>query len=254
MTEAMSFPTRRDRVRAATMEEITATARRLLVEQGPEAASLRAIAREMGLTAPALYRYYKSREELLRHVIAQIFRELADGIQRAIDEADARYLAERGAEERARLTAKMIAACREFRRWALVNKEEFALLFAAPLPRIGDLGIEIVQQSVVEFAGAFYTLFIELWEALPFPAPRPPDVDLSVSAQFAQFREKLFSDAPDGAIVIFMHCWVLLYGAVSMEVFGHAAFTFCDPAPMFDLILADLARLVGLEYPLPPSR
>ena len=53
MTESPSL-TRRDRLRAATMGEITATARRLLVEQGPEAASLRAIAREMGMTAPGL--------------------------------------------------------------------------------------------------------------------------------------------------------------------------------------------------------
>ena len=39
---------RRDRQRAATVEEIIQTARRLLVESGPEAMSLRAIAREMG--------------------------------------------------------------------------------------------------------------------------------------------------------------------------------------------------------------
>ena len=66
MTQASAPPPpRRDRMRAATMEEITATARRLLVEQGPEAASLRAIAREMGMTAPGLYRYYSSRDVLL---------------------------------------------------------------------------------------------------------------------------------------------------------------------------------------------
>ena len=57
---------RRDRVRAATIEEIKETARRLLVTKGPEAVSLRAIAREMGMTAPALYRYFGSREDLLR--------------------------------------------------------------------------------------------------------------------------------------------------------------------------------------------
>ena len=68
------------------MEEITATARRLLVEQGPDATSLRAIAREMGMTAPGLYRYYSSREELLRHVVASIFRELSGDVRRAIDE------------------------------------------------------------------------------------------------------------------------------------------------------------------------
>ena len=61
-------PSRRDRLRAATIEEIIATARRLLVTSGPEAVSLRAIAREMGMTAPGLYRYFDSHEELLRHV------------------------------------------------------------------------------------------------------------------------------------------------------------------------------------------
>ena len=78
----MSSPTetasRRDRVRAATAQEIKQTARRLLVDQGTEAVTLRAIAREIGMTAPALYRYFGSHEELLRSVVGDIFTELAD--------------------------------------------------------------------------------------------------------------------------------------------------------------------------------
>lgn len=46
--------TRRERLRAATVDEIMRTARRLLVDEGQAAISLRAIAREMGMTAPAL--------------------------------------------------------------------------------------------------------------------------------------------------------------------------------------------------------
>ena len=61
-------PSRRDRLRAATSEEIIQTARRLLVQSGPEAVTLRAIAREMGMTVPGLYRYFDSHDELLRHV------------------------------------------------------------------------------------------------------------------------------------------------------------------------------------------
>jgi len=53
---------RRDRLRAATVQEIKQTARRLLVSQGPDAVTLRAIAREMGMTAPGLYRYFSSHE------------------------------------------------------------------------------------------------------------------------------------------------------------------------------------------------
>ncbi len=38
-----------------------------------------------------------------------------------------------------------------------------------------------------------------------------------------------------------------------MEVFGHLGFTLDDAAPMFEFTLADLARLVGLEYALPAT-
>ena len=54
----------RERLRAATIQEIKATARRLLVTQGPHSVTLRAIAREMGMTAPGLYRYFPSHEDL----------------------------------------------------------------------------------------------------------------------------------------------------------------------------------------------
>ena len=77
-------PSRRDRVRAATTQEIIQTARKLLVQDGPEAISLRAIAREMGMTAPALYRYFGSHEDLLRHVVADIFTELATHVRTAV--------------------------------------------------------------------------------------------------------------------------------------------------------------------------
>src|SRR5215472_8388491 len=103
MVQAQVQPlSRRDRVRAATTQEIMQTARRLLAEEGPDAVTLRAIAREMGMTAPALYRYFGSHEDLIMHVIGDIFTELGEGIAAAIEVAGAN------------MTAKMVAACREF--------------------------------------------------------------------------------------------------------------------------------------------
>jgi AcrR family transcriptional regulator len=243
-------PARRDRLRAATMEEITATARRLLVEQGPEAASLRAIAREMGMTAPGLYRYYSSREVLLRHVVADMFRELSGDIRQAI--AAAHDSAGQGAPT---ATLKMIAACREFRRWALGHKEEFALLFGVPLPGLDDGRFDIAQECALEFAGTFYTLFLDLWNRVRFPVPSDEEIEPELRAQLDRFRDKLglSTDLPTGAHLIFLRCWILLYGAVSMEVFGHLGFALTDPAPMFELTLRDLARIIGLEYPIPDA-
>jgi hypothetical protein len=42
---------------------------------------------------------------------------------------------------------------------------------------------------------------------------------------------------------------VRLYGIVSLEVFGHLSFALDDGRPMFELMLSEMAPLVGLEYP-----
>ena len=243
-------PSRRDRLRAATIEEIISTARQLLVRSGPEAVSLRAIARDMGMTAPGLYRYFSSHEELLRHVCASIFTELSGDIHRAIQAAAA---SADGApeQERARLTLKMAAACREFRRWALNHKEEFGLLFGVPLPGLNDGRYDIADECALAFAGTFFALFLELWSKARFPVPAAADIDPVLREELSRYRDALGSDIPVGAVLTFLRCWTVLYGAVSMEVFGHMSFALEDAAPMFEFTLGDLAALVGLQYPLP---
>jgi AcrR family transcriptional regulator len=243
-------PSRRDRLRAATTEEIIQTARRLLVQSGPEAVTLRAIAREMGMTAPGLYRYFDSHEELLRHVCADIFTELGEGIRQAIEAAAA---APAGAADQvtAKLTVKMVAACREFRRWSLSHQAEFGLLFGVPLPGLDDGRYDIADECALAFAGTFFTLFLELWTRVPFPVPDAADIDPGLRDQLGRYRDLLGSDIPVGAVLTFLRCWTVLYGAVAMEVFGHMRFALSDPAPMFEITLGDLAALIGLRYPLP---
>jgi AcrR family transcriptional regulator len=243
------MPSRRDRLRAATSEEIIATARRLLVDSGPEAVTLRAIAREMGMTAPGLYRYFDNRDELVRHICANIFTELGSDIHQAIEAA----VPPAGAADpvTAKLTVKMAAACQEFRRWALNHQAEFSLLFGVPLPGLDDGRYDIADECAMAFAGTFFTLFLELWSMVPFPVPDAADIDPGLRDQLSRYRELLGSDIPVGAVLTFLRCWTVLYGAVAMEVFGHLRFALSDPAPMFEITLGDLAALIGLRYPLP---
>ena len=248
-------PSRRDRLRAATIEEIIATARQLLVKDGPEAVSLRAIAREMGMTAPGLYRYFGNYEELVRHLSASIFTELGNDIRRAIEAADPPAGPARGGDAdawyRAKLAVKMVAACREFRRWALDHRGEFALLFGVPLPGLDDGRYDIADECALAFAGTFFTLFLELWQKVPFPVPADEQIDPGLRDQLGRYRDALGASLPLGAMLTFLRCWTVLYGAVAMEVFGHMSFALDDPAPMFEITLGDLAALVGLRYPLP---
>jgi AcrR family transcriptional regulator len=248
--DAVLPPSRRDRLRAATTEEIIQTARRLLVTSGPDAVSLRAIAREMGMTAPGLYRYFGSHEELVRHVIAGIFTELSRDIHQAIEAAAGP--AEPTPDQTAtKLTIKLVAACREFRRWALNHQAEFGLLFGVPLPGLDDGRYDIADECALTLAGTFFTLFLELWRAAPFPVPPLEQVDPGLRDQLSRYRDALGTDLPVGAVLTFLRCWTVLYGAVSMEVFGHLRFALQDAAPMFEMTLSDLASLVGLRYPLP---
>jgi AcrR family transcriptional regulator len=242
-------PSRRDRLRAATAEEIISTARRLLVHSGPDAITLRAIAREMGMTAPGLYRYFDNREELVRHICANIFTELGSDISQAIQ--GAAPAGPEGLDQATKLTLKMVAACQEFRRWSLTHQAEFSLLFGVPLPGLDDGRYDVADECALAFAGTFFTLFLELWSTAPFPVPAAADIDPGLLGQLVRYRDQLGSDIPVGAVLTFLRCWTVLYGAVAMEVFGHMSFALQDPAPMFELTLGDLAALVGLRYPLP---
>ena len=63
--------TRRERQRAATVEEIREVARGLMRVQGTTDVRFTDIAKEMGMTPPALYRYYADRDALLTDLIAE---------------------------------------------------------------------------------------------------------------------------------------------------------------------------------------
>jgi len=237
-------PSRRERLRAATTAEIKETARRILVTEGPDAVSLRAIAREMGMTAPALYRYFGSHDELIKHVIADIFAELAADIRSAIAAADAGS----GGD----MTAKVFAACWEFRRWSLGHTREFGLIFATPLPGLHVQKDEITAEKGGQFGNTFFILLLELWRKRPFPVPADDEIDPGLLRQLEQYSDGLGGLAeglPLGLLLVFLRCWVRLYGIVSLEVFGHLSFALDDGRPMFELMLSEMAPLVGLQYP-----
>jgi AcrR family transcriptional regulator len=230
-------PSRRERVRAATVEEIISVARHLLVKEGPGAVTLRAIAREMGMTAPALYRYFPSLEELVGAVCAALYHEVSGYLERARDQLA-------GADAGTR----MYAVCRAFREWSAQHPAEFALIFGSPLPGPRTASPhDAKHQAGMRLAGVFGGLFAEIWTRAPFPVPADGDIAPDLRAQLAAYRADVGLDLPLGALQVFLSCWIRLYGTVTMEIFGHLAFALTDAGPMFEAELDDLARLVGVR-------
>ena len=151
------------------------------------------------------------------------------------------------------MTEKMIAACREFRRWGLGHQAEFGMLFGTPLPTLEAAHDDVVAECAGKFSGVFFALFYELWSKQPFPIPRDDEIDPGLRAQLARFQEGLGVNLPLGACLTFLRCWVRLYGMVSLEVFGHLHFALEDSEPLFEITLAELATMVNLEYPAVPA-
>ncbi|HLV74186.1 TetR family transcriptional regulator [Actinomadura hallensis] len=234
--------TRRDRLRAATVREITETARRILVEEGPEAVTLRAIARDMGMTAPALYRYFGSHQELLRHLIGAVFTEITDELHAAAEAVPGHDM-----------SGKFLAVARRFRHWALAHPREYALLFGTPVRGGGHQEeADYAEECARRFGWRFLALFLELWNKKPFPVPPDDEIHPVLRPQLAHYRDEVLRvDLPLGVIQQFLKCWIRLQGGVSLEVFGHLEFALHDAEPMFELMLSEVSPELGLTYTPP---
>ncbi len=232
---------RRERVRADTVREIKETARRVLVDQGVDGLALRAVARAMGMTAPALYRYFTSREDLVDHVVADLYGELCDVLERVRDE-----------EDQARPGAQLLAISRAFRGWATTHHAEFGLLFGSagervlPLDAGSRAGHRPAEVAGRRFGGIFAAVVARLYLEQGFPVPADADIEPALQVQLRSWCEKLPVVLPLGVMAVFLSCWIRLYGMVCMEVFGHLRFALDDAAPMFEAELKGLAAALGV--------
>lgn len=227
--------TRRERLHAATSREILQTARRLLTTGGADAITLRAIARGMGTTAPALYRYFDNREDLLRHVVGGVY-----------DEATAHLVAAAAAQPD--LDRRILDIARAFRAWALENEREYALIFGTPIEGFDVYQDDATADAGRRFGAVFLDQFLELWRERRFPARGEDDMPRSLREQLERYRQSIDGELPPGALLTVVRCWERLQGSVSLEAFGHFRFVFEDPEPFFENMLSEVATLVGITY------
>ena len=87
----MAGQLRRERLRREMIDEIIATARTLLEKDGPGAISIRAIARQVGVSAPAIYRYFPSLDALMRALNDSVISELCAAVEPCADSSGASF-------------------------------------------------------------------------------------------------------------------------------------------------------------------
>jgi len=238
-TEAPAAAPTRQQNRIDTEARIVAAARSLLLNQGE--VTLRAVARELGMTAPALYRYAASHEDLVRIVAIAIDADVAKRVSAAADQQPADDPA-----------ARLIAAAVAFRAWALDNRKEFGLVFT-------NVDVDCIDNLDAASCGmTFSALLFALWEERRFPIPRLDELDPGLAEIL---RDPMvpadLSGVPDemrGLVWLLERSWSRLYGTVTLEVFRHIDPRIVEQAHLFRAMIEDQATPLGLGDELPRVR
>lgn len=249
--------TRRERLRAELIRDIKATALAHLREHGADGLSLRAVARDLGVSAPGLYRYYSGRDDLLTALIADSYHDLADHLLVALG-AGADQLS--GVDRRppqpphhldddASPADRMLVVCHAYRAWARSHPNEFGLIYGDPIPGYAaPEGGETVAANT-RVAATLLRPIVEGWLAGGLQVPAAFDADLGAGA--AHLRddiEQVVGDPVTPALAAYaLSAWAWLHGLVSLEVFGQFDWIYPDGAELlFDAAVRAHLTSVGL--------
>jgi AcrR family transcriptional regulator len=186
---------------------IKEVARKQITEHGATSLSLRAIARELGITAPAIYNYYPSRDDLVTVLIVDTYHSFAVALTQARD-------AEQGNH-----AERILATARAYRDWALAQPEEYSLILGTPIPGY-HAPMEITGPAVAESMIVFLQVLDAAYQDGELLINKPPP---ALNTMLQPWIEKLGFTGPPAIIHFALASWAHLHGLVSLELFGHLA-------------------------------
>jgi len=213
----------RDRFRSQMRDEIKAAALAQLAEGGAAGVSVNAFGRELGVSGPALYRYFASRDALLTELVIDAYTDLAEALREAVARRRRRPAAER-----------LRALARAYRAWAIAQPHRYGLLFGPPLP-----GQDAHSEAIVAASDDAMTVLLgvvsDLDEAtLPAPSRR------LARGLDAWSRARGAAASPAVALRA-VTLWARLHGIVALELGGNFASMGLDPEALFEAELRALA-------------
>ncbi len=226
----MSPRPRRTETATHLQEAIKTTAWKQIAEYGAPALSLRAIARELGLTAPAIYNYFPRRDDLVTALIVDAFTSFGDWQIRAceaVPEADP--------------VGRLMAIGLAYREWALTYPQRYHLIFGTPIPgyvapaervmpaAARSLGVLVGSIQALQTAGRLKTA--DLPQAPPVGNPHL-DLWKSVGVEISM-----------ASLTVAILIWSHVHGLVSLEISKSTPPVGPTPTQLYEYELRLLERL-----------
>jgi AcrR family transcriptional regulator len=204
----MSPRPRKDEQQANLPEAIKETAWRQIAESGAPTLSLRAIARELGITAPAIYNYFPDRDALVTALIIDAYTSFGDA-----------QLAARDSVPVDDLQGRLRATGRAYRQWALDASQRYQLIFGTPIP--GYVApFEQTFPSAARALGAIVSVVETIRATGRLRVVSFPQVASGYEDAFGMWKN-YGGEADILSLSIAVLIWARVHGLVSLEIAGN---------------------------------
>jgi AcrR family transcriptional regulator len=210
--------------RQETTDKLKAIARQQMLEHGTAGISLRGIAREMNMTAPAIYNYFPRLEDLITALLVDAFNGFADAIDAAIASQNS-------------TGEKIRAGAKAYRAWANASKADFQLIYGNPIPNYkapGEVTVPLATRPLVSFYRCLMDAFQEGQLSIP---PEYNHVPSSISDYVSAFLHPQYpqtAEMPMSLFYLMTVLWTRVHGIVMLEIFGHLGPSIGDVDSFFE--------------------
>ena len=164
-----------------------------IAQRGFHGVSMDDLGTELGVSGPALYRYFAGRDALLTELILDAYDELGAVLRNA--------------------GPGVPALADAYRTWATANPHRYRLLFGAPLP-----GYDAHDERLVTAAQRAMDVLLGMLDSGPAPDPALAE---QLTAWIARRSAATGVDA--GRAMHAISAWTRLHGLVSLEIEGNFA-------------------------------
>jgi AcrR family transcriptional regulator len=189
-------------------EAIKETAWKQIAEFGAPALSLRAIARELKITAPAIYNYFPDRDALVTALIIDAYKSLGDTQIEARDTIATKDM-----------LGQMMAIGQAYRNWAHTYPERYQLVFGTPIPGYEAPLMEVLPSGARSLS-ALVGLVEQLRVAGKLTVTSFPEVNKDHKADF-EIWKTYGGDVDMLSYSVAMIIWSRVHGLVSLEIAGN---------------------------------
>jgi AcrR family transcriptional regulator len=215
---------RRERLRAQTLQEIEETSFSIIDADGIHALTIAALARGMAMSAPAVYRYFPSRDALVAHLVTLSYQQLVAAMSQAVE----------GSRRAPRARLRQLVAA--YRDWALRYRRRYGMLFGE---QAGDLPGDVTEQTPLDQAMALLIdLLTNVQDAADADTAQTATTtgDRTLDGQLHQWaRSQGRPDITPGVARAALLIWSRVHGIVSLELTGMFAGHSLEAQRLIDL-------------------